>query len=90
VAGGPDVSYPMALLYVLQTHAEVARDVSRLSRRVRRQAQRLAAAGRAGVLLAPSSKTSAAVFLSSQALSIGRTKVKQLLVGVNTWWQGRR
>jgi len=87
---GADVSYPMALLYVLQTQAEVARDVSRLSRRVRRQAQRLAAAGRAGVLLAPSSKTSTAVFLASDALSIGRTKVKQLLVGVNTWWQGRR
>jgi hypothetical protein len=86
---GADVSYPMALLYVLQTEAEVARDVLRLSRRVRRQAQRLAAAGRAGVLLAPSSKTSTAVFLASEALSIGRTKVKELLVGVNKWWQRR-
>ena len=76
---GPDLSYPLAFLYILQTEADMERGILRLCRRVRGRAQRLVAAGRAGVLLSPSSKTSTATFLVAEALDHVKTRVHGLL-----------
>ena len=51
-----DLSYPLALLYILQTEADMGKEISRMCRRVCSRAKRLVAAGRAGVLLAPSTE----------------------------------
>ena len=78
-----DLSYPLALLYILQTEADMGKEISRMCRRVCSRAKRLVAAGRAGVLLAPSTKTSTAIFLVSEVVDTVKTQMQKL----GTWWR---
>ena len=73
-----DRSQDLALLYVLATEPEIAQAVLALGERVKRRAARLAGAGRAGVLVAPSTGTETVVFLASEVLQAGRDKAAQL------------
>ena len=78
-----DLSYPLALLYILQTEADMGKEISRMCRRVCSRTERLVAAGRAGVLLAPSTKTSTAIFLVSEVVDTVKTQMQKL----GTWWR---
>ena len=77
-----DLSMPLAVLYILETEESLAHEVTRLGRRVKKQANKLVGAGRAGVLLAPSSKSGTAIFLASEALANSKAKALQIFSGV--------
>ena len=76
---GTDMSLSLALLYVLQSEADLAQKLLKVSQRVRRNATRLVGAGRAGVLTAPSTNTEMVAFLASEVLEKGRHKAQQLI-----------
>lgn len=80
-----DISLSLALLYVLQTEADLAQKLMQVSQRVRRNATRLVGAGRAGVLTAPSTNTEMVAFLASEVLQKGRKLISD--ISNTTMWK---